>query len=320
MHARAPVGSKPKSVAERVHAQSKDRVMIEIGVVSNLPAPILLAAERQLLRLLTTAADPIPFRLRCFSLPSNKNSASADYRDVNDLFCEKLDGLIVTGAEPRTLSLPEESYWELLTQIADWAEVNTRSTIWSCLAAHAAVLYLDGIERRRLAKKCSGVYTCSKLLDNKLTEGLSSLLKVSHSRLHGLSEADLREAGYQVLTESKVAGVDIFAKKRRSQFIFFQGHPEYDAWSLQREYLRDLDRYLAGKQESYPSPPEDYFETTTVVALEAFRTKILGERNPALISCLPKLTLQKSVMTEPAIAATVIFRNWIEYLAEAKAG
>jgi hypothetical protein len=32
------------------------------------------------------------------------------------------------------------------------------------------------------------------------------------------------------------------------------------------------------------------------------------------------LTLQKSVMTEPAIAATVIFRNWIEYLAEAKAG
>jgi homoserine O-succinyltransferase len=319
--ARALVGSKPKALVESVHEQSKDRVMIEIGVVSNLSAPHLLAAEHQLTRLLKTAADPIPFRLRSFSLSSTKSSAAATYcGDINDLFRENLDGLIVTGAEPRAPSLPEESYWQMLTEIADWAEVNTRSTIWSCLAAHAAVLYLDGIERRRLEKKCSGVFTCSKMLDNKLTGGLASLLKVSHSRLHGLSETDVREAGYQVLTESKVAGVDIFVKNRRSQFIFFQGHPEYDPWSLQREYLRDLDRYLAGRQDTYPSPPEEYFENATVVALEAFRAMVLDKRNPALIAHLPKLTLQKGTMTEPAIAAAIIFRNWIEYLVESKAG
>jgi homoserine O-succinyltransferase/O-acetyltransferase len=302
-----------------IHEQSKS-VMKEIGLISNLPAPILLATERQLMRLLKSAAGSIPFQLRSFSLSSARSSAAAEYcADINDLYRENLDGLFVTGAEPRTTSLVEESYWKTLTEIVDWAQVNTRSTIWSCLAPHAAVLYLNGIERRRLTKKCSGVYTCSQLLENKLTENLPSPLKVSHSRLHGLSETDLTEEGYQVLTKSKVAGVDIFVKKQRSQFIFFQGHPEYDAWSLQREYLRDLDRYLAGKQESFPSTPEEYFEAKTVVALEAFRTRVLDERNPALIAHLPKLTLRKSVTIEPAIAAITIFRNWIECLAESKA-
>ncbi len=151
-----------------------------------------------------------------------------------------IDGLIVTGAEPHAPSLAEESYWRPLTELVDWAEANTHSTIWSCLAAHAAVLHLDGIERRRLPQKCSGIYDCSKVTDNWLTDGLRSPLKVSHSRLHGLSESELKDRNYQVLTRSRDAGVDIFAKRQRSQFFFFQGHPEYDGLSLQREYLRDI--------------------------------------------------------------------------------
>jgi homoserine O-succinyltransferase len=121
----------------------------------------------------------------------------------------------MTGGEPRAARLSD---WPAVTELVDWAEANTYSTIWSCLAAHAAVLHLDGIERQRLAQKCSGMYDYSKIIDNWLTDGLPPSLKVSHY---------LTVRGYRVLTKSKDAGADIFTKELRSQFVFFQGHPEY---------------------------------------------------------------------------------------------
>jgi homoserine O-succinyltransferase len=299
--------------------------VIEIGLVSNLPESVFRATERRYRHLLEVAAADIPFRLRCFSLSSGERSPGAATgtanldADIRDLYSLNIDGLIVTGAEPRAASLPEESYWQALTELIDWAEANTHSTIWSCLAAHAAVLHLDGIERRRLAQKCSGMYDCSKVIDNWLTDGLPSSLKVSHSRLNSLSESDLRARNYEVLTISEDAGVDIFTKRQHSQFVFFQGHPEYDCFSLQHEYLRDIGRYLAGDQELYPNTPEGYFDAATVSALEKFRTCALAERNPALIGKLPKLTLQPNVTAEPEVATKTIFRNWFAYIAERKA-
>ena len=122
-----------------------------------------------------------------------------------------------------------------------------------------------------------------------------------------------------MLTKSKDAGVDIFTKELRSQFVFFQGHPEYDCFSLQREYLRDIGRYLAGDREFYPNIPEGYFNPATISALEKFRIRALAERNPALIGNVPKLTLQPNITAEPEVAATTIFRNWLGYIAECKA-
>ena len=116
----------------------------------------------------------------------------------------QIDGLIVTGAEPNAATLSEEPFWQDLAEIIDWAEANTRSTIWSCLAAHAAVLHLDGIERHRLDAKCSGVFDCTKTGDHWLTENVASPLKVSHSRLNELRDGDLTARGYQVLT--RIAG------------------------------------------------------------------------------------------------------------------
>jgi hypothetical protein len=144
-------------------------------------------------------------------------------------------------------------------------------------------------------------------------------IKVSHSRWHGLSESALRARGYEVLTKSKDAGVDIFAKRHRSQFFFFQGHPEYDCLSLQREYLRDIGRYLAGDQKFYPNIPEGYFDARTITALEKFRACALAERNPALIDSLPNLTLMPNVTANPDVTATTIFRNWLRYLAQSEA-
>jgi homoserine O-succinyltransferase len=312
------------SIVSRVRKKLKAGGLVEIGLINNVSDAALQATERQFMRLLKRGAGDIPFRLRCFSLPEVKRSPEAAirikncYTNIDDICRSNIDGLIVTGAEPGAPSLREEPYWRALTEIIDWAKVNTLSTIWSCLAAHAAVLHLDGIERRRLSGKCSGIYDCSKVGDNWLTEDLPSSFKVSHSRLNGLDESDLRVRGYQMLSVSEDAGVDIFAKRQHSQFIFFQGHPEYEPLALQREYLRDIGRYLIGRQPIYPVPPAGYFEAPTIAALDAFRNRAIAEHDPALIANLPRLTPQPSALTGSAIAAETIFRNWLRYLENAR--
>ena len=109
-----------------------------------------------------------------------------------------------------------------LTRVVDWAGENTVSTI-SCLAAHAAVLHLDGIARRPLPKKLFGVFEEEIAEEHKLTAGLSEVT-APHSRWNELRERDLAAKGYSVLTRSDEAGVGLFAKDNNSLFLFVQGH------------------------------------------------------------------------------------------------
>jgi homoserine O-succinyltransferase len=291
---------------------------LTIGLINNMPDSALQATERQFMRLLKQGAGNTRIHFHCFSLPSLHRSQTAkwrvdhEYTDIADLPRLRIDGLIVTGAEPIATTLPEEPFWQELTDIIDWAEVNTRSTIWSCLAAHAAVLHLDGIERQRLTAKCSGIYDCARTTDHWLTKDVPSPLKVAHSRLNELRESDLVARGYRVLTASREAGVDMFAKELRSQFIFFQGHPEYEALSLQREYLRDITRYLAGERDTYPAFPAGYFDIETEHKLAGFERRARAERKLPLSVELPGLTLRRGIAAESA--ATAIFANWLGFL------
>jgi homoserine O-succinyltransferase len=292
--------------------------VLTIGLVNNMPDTALQATERQFTRLLEQGAGNTHIRFHCFSLPSVHRSQTAKWRvdeqytDIADLPRLDIDALIVTGAEPIAARLPEEPFWQDLVDIIDWARDNTRSTIWSCLAAHAAVLHLDGIERHRLATKCSGVYDCAEVADHWLTKDIASPLKIPHSRLNEVRADDLAARGYQLLTQSAEAGVDIFAKEFGSQFIFFQGHPEYEALSLQREYLRDITRYLAGERDNYPAIPAGYFDIWTEKKLAGFQQRARAERKLPLSVELPGLALRPDNATGAAAAA--IFQNWLEYL------
>jgi len=306
--------------AEEFDGSHNPGAVLTIGLINNMPDSALEATERQFARLLNAAAGPRRIHFHCFSLPSVRRSQTAkrridgQYTDIADLGRLKLDGLIVTGAEPVAATLPEEPFWQDLTDIVDWAQANTRSTIWSCLAAHAAVLHLDGIERQRLSEKCSGVYDCAKVGDNWLTRDISSPLQISHSRLNALHAGDLAARGYQLLTQSPQAGVDIFAKELCSQFIFFQGHPEYEALSLQREYLRDITRYLSGERDSFPAFPASYFDSETEHKLANFEKRARAERKLPLSVELPRLTLRHDIAA--GSAAALIFANWLGYLSD----
>src|SRR5271166_1062542 len=238
---------------------------LHLGLINNMPDSALAATERQFRTLLCDAAEGLAMRLSLFALREVPRSdkvrhrMSNFYASVSALWDTQLDGLIVTGAEPMAANLTDEPYWASLAQVIDWAQHNTISSIWSCLAAHAAVLRMDGIKRRPLGDKLFGVFECANVSEHALTAGIPARFWMPHSRWNDLPEDALSACGYSILTRSKAAGVDAFVKDADSLFVFFQGHPEYEANSLLLEYQRDMRRFLKKEQAFYPATPQGHF-------------------------------------------------------------
>jgi homoserine O-succinyltransferase len=289
---------------------------VEIGLVNNMPDSALEATERQFTALLEAASGEVRVRLRFFSLPgvprSERGQRHVDkfYRALRDLPDSDLDALIVTGTEPRASSLRTEPYWYWLAELIDWAEHHTVSTVWSCLAAHAAVLHLDGIARHPLPDKCFGVFDCAATSDHPLTAGAAGVA-VPHSRWNELREDELRACGYDVLTRSAQAGVDMFARQGRSLFVFLQGHPEYDALSLFGEYRRDFGRFLRGERDGCPNLPHGYFDAAATERLAELRARALLDRREQLLAELPVAALEQSLRARWRPAAERLYANWL---------
>ena len=299
--------------------------VITIGLINNMPDSALISTERQLFGLLDAASGKIPVRLRLCSLPMiprtdwGKQYVRRFYADVGDLWHDDLDGLIVTGTEPQAPKLTEEPYWDSFGEVIDWASEHTVSAVWSCLALHGAVLYQDGIDRHQLGEKCIGVFAHSKMSDHPLVQGAPSLLKVPHSRWNEVREEALTSNGYNVLTKSAIAGVDLFVKQqRKSLFVYFQGHLEYEAQSLLGEYRRDIGRFLRQEIEYYPTMPTGYFDDEVAELLVAFRGRALLDRRNAMLTHFPVDRAARNLERTWLSAATSIYRNWILYLSARK--
>ncbi len=251
---------------------------IEVALINNMPDLALEDTELQFFKLLDQASDGLCVRLRLFSLPNiprgdqAQKRLSSVYFGINSLWTEPFDAVIITGTEPRKADLRQEPYWPALVDVLDWAEENTASTILSCLAAHAAVLHGDGIRRQLLNDKQFGVFEVRASKESMLLAGTGDVLRCPHSRWNELSKDALISCGYGLLTQSEHAGVDLFVKKKTdSLFLYFQGHPEYGALTLLKEYRRDIRRFLRGERETYPSMPRGYFNAATSAILSEFQ-------------------------------------------------
>jgi homoserine O-succinyltransferase len=129
-----------------------------------------------------------------------------------------------------------------------------------------------------------------------------------------LREAELRAAGYSILSRSDAAGVDIFARDGDSLFLFFHGHPEYEARTLMGEYRRDVRRFLRGERETYPALPADYFDEDTARRLTEFRVRALAERRETLIETFPKCD-EETLHARWRPPAESLMANWLGQIA-----
>ncbi len=304
--------------------EGRSNKCITIGLINNMPDAALEATERQFISLLQSASERMHVRLSFHALPNiprNRPAArhiSNYYSSTENLWGKSLDGLIVTGREPLTSNLADEPYWESFGDLLEWAKDNTYSTIWSCLAAHAALLRLDGIGRVRSNHKYCGVFECDRLSDHQLTTGSSTSFKLPHSRWNGVPEDALIDSGYSILTRSPEAGVDTFVKQYKSLFVFFQGHPEYESNTLLLEYRRDIGRYLRGEVGSYPLMPRDYFDHETAIALSALQIRATSQPREDLLTEISIELGKTRIDGSWHSTSTCIYRNWLEYICAQK--
>ena len=291
-----------------------DADVLQIGLVNIMP-PQAMAATAQQFASLAIHSESVMIRHFNFS-------KAVQLADVGGLLAALLeaqcDGLIVTGTAPVANLMTNEPCWPLLATLVDWAGQHTISTLWSCFAAHAAVLQLDGINRQPQPVKLSGIYLCEKADPHVLTASLPSVWPTPHSRYNSLSEQVLVDNGYTILSRGEKIGVDSFTRHCSSScFVFYQGHPEYSADSLASEYRRDVRQFLTGQSETYPEIPQNYFDLETMTALQDLALVAIRQRDPSL------LTPVSEVMNTPVNAAWQVpsrsmFREWVCYIQQEK--
>ncbi|HEY5071334.1 MAG TPA: homoserine O-succinyltransferase [Caulobacteraceae bacterium] len=296
---------------------------LDIGLVNNMPDAALNAAERQFRGLLSAAAGDFDIRLHLFHIPGVERGELAlsqlrgRYADVGRLPAAGLDAVIVTGAEPRADDLCEEPYWPAFARLVEWVAAAGTPSLWSCLAAHAAVLAMDGVGRHRLESKRTGVFAWERVGDEPALAGLPLRGATPHSRYNDLREDELLAKGYRILTRSPHGGVDLFARRRAGLMLFLQGHPEYDADSLLREYKRDLGRWMRGAQAP-PPVPQAYFPRRLERALRlvgrAGRGSTQRARAAALEGSLERFTPTLAWRSE----AVAIFASFLRMVAAEK--
>ena len=304
-------------LTRRATPAAASRGRLTIGLVNNMPDGAVCATERQFGDLLVAAADDLEVELVLFALPAVPrgsralNRMTGLYADARGIADAGLDGLIVTGAEPRAEHLEDEPYWPQLAALAAVARDAALPTIWSCLAAHAAVLRYDGIERRRLGGKLSGVFRSQPVSDDALVAGPPHHFATPHSRLNGVDEADLARRGYETLTASPLAGVDAFARRDwGAPHVFLQGHPEYDADTLMREYLRDVGRFLRGERAAHPSTPVGYFDADTAARLGGLAERARRDPDPARLAGYEAVLAEARPQRTWRGSAVRLYRNW----------
>lgn len=304
--AKAPAGARP----------------LVVGLVNNMPDTALESTEAQFTRLLGAAAGPELVRVRFFTLPEVARTPAArehivarGYWHIDELQSDPPDALIVTGMEPSGRPLPDEPYWPRFVEVLEWADANTASSICSCLAAHAAVLHFDGVQRQRLPHKLCGVFRHDIVAGHPLMSGVEAPLSLPHSRWNDLPVAALRDSGYTILSSSNDSGADTFTRQRHCLFLCFQGHPEYEDVTLLREYRRDVGRFLRGEQAAYPLQPRDYFSPAASALLEEFRERAVSGPRPQLLADFPTAAAARDLSNPWREAATTIYGNWLAFVA-----
>jgi homoserine O-succinyltransferase len=285
-----------------------------------MPDAALARTEQQFGSVLKAAMPEHAVQIAFFYVPSvprcelgKSHLANRSYRDIAELPSEDLDGLIVTGTEPKQSNLRAEPYWSALAGLFDWIAQDGPSTIFSCLAAHAAVLHFDGIARQRLPHKRFGLFDHRVTGRHALIANMPSTARIAHSRWNEVSRDALVSRGYEILTESPEAGIDLFVKQAHNALLFFQGHPEYDPGTLFREYRRDVQRYLAGQQSTYPSLPENYFSKAETDLLFQFSARAVDERSESLMQEFPLATCNARWNEQPSPAA-ILYRAWLSQI------
>ena len=249
-------------VITETRAMTQDIRPLEIAVLNLMPTKV--ETETQLLRVLGNT--PLQINVQFIHTKSHvsKNTSKSHietfYKSFDDIKDLKFDGLIITGAPVETLEFEDVDYWDELCRIMEWSKKNVTSTFHICWGAQAALYYHYGVPKVAAPEKVFGIFEHTIPPEKKhkiLLRGFDDTFYVPHSRHTGINKSDIEKvSSLEILAESEEAGVYIITDKNERRF-FITGHSEYDSDTLQKEYLRDVERGLDIKVPKNYFPDDD---------------------------------------------------------------
>lgn len=248
-------------VMTETRAMTQDIRPLQILLLNLMPTKI--DTETQLSRLLGNT--PLQVELTLLHTESHKSKNTSEehllsfYQVFDDIKEKYFDGMIITGAPVEHLEFEQVEYWDELCKIMEWSKTHVYSTFHICWGAQAALYYHFGIPKIKLDKKLFGVFPHkADYKKSILLRGFDDIFYLPHSRHTTVRTEDVeKETRLKILASSPVAGCSIMMTKNGRQ-IFMTGHAEYDQYTLDKEYRRDLE---AGKEIEIPYnyyPDNDY--------------------------------------------------------------
>jgi homoserine O-succinyltransferase len=258
-------------------AQHQDIRELHIGFLNMMPDAALTATERQFIHLVGSSNPIAQFFVYPFSFPELNRGARAEehirqhYFQFDELTKQGLDALIITGANVTDPTLVDEPFWDPLIDVIRWADSNVASVFCSCLATHALVKHYHDIDRRHLPQKQWGVFSHRVTAPHHpILRDVNTRFDAPHSRFNDVSREQFEGAGCTVLAENEDIGVHLAVSPDQFRTIYFQGHPEYGAISLLKEFKREAHRYLSGERDKLPRVPENFFTAEGEEIAEAY--------------------------------------------------
>jgi homoserine O-succinyltransferase len=239
---------------------------LRVGLINAMPPAARNATDRQF-RALLPGVDVLAYRLPDLDGPCPEIPPT--YRPFRCWTHDGLDALIVSGLEPPPGALEDACFWTALAQLLRDIRASGIPALLSCLASHAWLYLFGGLVRQHLEEKLSGVFRQDHAADHPLVAGLESTL-FPHSRHNDIPIDAMAEAGCSVLLSGTDCGWTVGVDERpRTPVILVQGHPEYEADTLLREFRRDLGRWRAGELPVMPAQPVGYLDPAASAALSA---------------------------------------------------
>ena len=244
-------------VMDEGRAEHQDIRPIRIGILNLMP--LKEETELQLLRSLANTPLQVDVTFLTVSSHESKNTSMSHlnhfYQTMDEIWDENLDGLIITGAPVETMEYEEVDYWKEMCEIFEWSKTHATSTLHLCWGAQAGLYYHYGLKKYLLPEKKFGVYE-HHVMNRKvpLVRGFDDYFMAPHSRHSGIRKEDIEKVkDITILAESEKAGV-FLAIANEGRKIFVMGHPEYDRYTLDEEYKRDLQKGMdiAMPENYYP--------------------------------------------------------------------
>lgn len=230
-------------VVDEDQAARQDIRPLRIALLNLMPKKI--QTENQFARLI--GATPLQIELSLLRMSDHKTRNTAAehmesfYRPISDVWDEKFDGLIITGAPIEHLAFHDVDYYTELEQVMDWTQTNVQSTFGVCWGAMAMINHFHGVQKHMLSAKAFGCFRHQNLAPaSPYLNGFSDDCVIPVSRWTEIrqEEVDMNKGLITLLGSDEVGPALVEDPAHRAIYIF--NHFEYDRDTLKQEYDRDI--------------------------------------------------------------------------------